>query len=187
MGRTRCFDRHDAVEKAMKLFWVRGFEATSLQDLLDELEINNSSFYQSFKSKQAIFDEALELYVEKRGSIRRGILAEPGTVREVLERFFKYQVSASLEENNPGCLVTNTAVSFKRNPHVAEKLSDAYHRLEKAFFELLKREIKQEQLALQSARMLVSVVYGMNVLARFENMRTVLEDIAKQTIESVAE
>ena len=62
MPRAKCFDRNDALEKAMKAFWSRGYEATSMQDLVDCMGINRGSLYNTFGGKHELFLEALDHY-----------------------------------------------------------------------------------------------------------------------------
>ena len=64
MARHKEFDTTKAIEKARDLFWLQGYEATSIQDLVDHLGISRSSLYDTFKDKHSLFLLALDLYVE---------------------------------------------------------------------------------------------------------------------------
>jgi TetR/AcrR family transcriptional repressor of nem operon len=64
-GRPLEFDPSLALQRAMELFWCRGYEATSLQDLLTAMDISKSSFYQAYGSKHEIFERCLQLFRER--------------------------------------------------------------------------------------------------------------------------
>jgi AcrR family transcriptional regulator len=64
-GRPRAFDREAALEQATRLFWVKGFEATSIADLTQAMGIGSPSLYAAFGSKEALYAEALQYYREK--------------------------------------------------------------------------------------------------------------------------
>lgn len=72
MARPRTFDEDEAVERAMRLFWRRGFEGTSMRDLGDELAMRPGSLYAAFGDKQSLFHRALDRYCEGQGA---GLLA----------------------------------------------------------------------------------------------------------------
>src|SRR3954451_354792 len=71
MARTKEFDVDLALERTMQVFWAKGFEATSAQDLVDALGINRSSLYATFGSKAELYRRALALYAERPECPRR--------------------------------------------------------------------------------------------------------------------
>ncbi|GAB3835943.1 TetR/AcrR family transcriptional regulator [Dactylosporangium cerinum] len=84
MGRPKQFDPDVAVNKAMELFWRKGFAETTPQDLVAELGIGKGSLYSTFFSKRALFDLALQRYVEMRVAGVVETLERPGPVTERL-------------------------------------------------------------------------------------------------------
>jgi AcrR family transcriptional regulator len=78
-GRPAAFDRGMALHKAMKLFWERGYEGTSFDDLIAAMGISPSSFYNSFGSKEALYCEATQSYLEWAGAWFFAILHDPST------------------------------------------------------------------------------------------------------------
>ncbi|MFE0751440.1 TetR/AcrR family transcriptional regulator [Gordonia sp. NPDC058843] len=114
MGRPRNFDRDAALEKAMLLFWERGYEQTSVSDLTRELGIAAPSLYAAFGSKRDLFDEAVARYEANPKSVTTA--GSTGTTqREVLRAMFDRAAEEYPSREHPrGCLV-NTAPELGRN------------------------------------------------------------------------
>jgi AcrR family transcriptional regulator len=86
IGRPREFDREAALEDAMLLFWRKGFAATSMNDLCDAMDVRSPSLYAAFDSKEALYLEAVEHYVQTIGPSVWDTLAEGATARAGVER-----------------------------------------------------------------------------------------------------
>jgi len=117
-GRPREFDRGQALEKAMRLFWSRGYDAISMADLRAELGITQASLYAAFGSKEQLFREAVELYRRTAGFSTTGALAKGVNAREAIHAMLQAAVDAFSAPNAPGgCLLilgaTNCAVENK--------------------------------------------------------------------------
>jgi AcrR family transcriptional regulator len=117
-GRPREFDRGQALEKAMRLFWSRGYDAISMADLRAELGITQASLYAAFGNKEQLFREAVELYRRTAGFSTTGALAKGVNAREAIHAMLQAAVDAFSAPNAPGgCLLilgaTNCAVENK--------------------------------------------------------------------------
>jgi AcrR family transcriptional regulator len=86
-GRPREFDRDAALEAATFVFWRKGFEAASMNDLCDAMGVRSPSLYAAFGSKEALYLEAIEHYVRTQGPPIWDRLAEGATVRAGIEKF----------------------------------------------------------------------------------------------------
>jgi AcrR family transcriptional regulator len=110
-GRPREFDENCALDAAMKLFWQKGYEGTSLPDLTKAMRINRPSLYAAFGDKKSLFRKALDRYVEGPASFRYGALAAP-TAREVGEKLL---IGAAISLTDPrtphGCLAVQGALA----------------------------------------------------------------------------
>src|SRR3954464_14608505 len=117
MARTKEFDPEAALQSALELFWQRGFEATSMSDLVEHLGIGRASLYATFGTKHELYLKALDRYVETRDPLLLAELSQPGpalpAVRAVVRRFAAE--ASSNEERLNGCFVTNTAAELA--PH----------------------------------------------------------------------
>lgn len=85
-GRPRQFDREAALRTARDVFWARGFEATSMSDLVAALGIASARIYAAFGSKERLFKEAIELYEREEGAFSTQALSEQPTAYQAIER-----------------------------------------------------------------------------------------------------
>jgi AcrR family transcriptional regulator len=111
MARPRSFDLDDAVDRALHLFWSKGYEGTTLGDLTDALGVNRPSLYAAFGSKEDLFRRVLERYAEGPGAGFKAAL-EAETAREVAHRVMRFHADAAGLPNVPrGCLLINGALA----------------------------------------------------------------------------
>ena len=89
MGRQKEFDQEEALIKARNLFWDKGYEKTSLNDLLDVMGIHKKSFYDTFGSKKEIFIDALKNYHDEIYSVTLSKVNEESTSRGKSEKYSK--------------------------------------------------------------------------------------------------
>jgi TetR/AcrR family transcriptional repressor of nem operon len=190
MARTKEFRPEAALDAAMHLFWLNGYGATSMRDLLDGMGIGRGSFYDTFGDKHALFLAALDRFEESRTGWIGEVLAGSGL--EGIEEVFRRTVEGMTgSEPRRGCLLANTAVELApRDPEVAEKISRFVSRAEEAFAGALARaqeagEIPEERDRRALARFLVSNLHGLRVLARAGTDRRTLEDAARVALEAL--
>jgi len=106
MARPKEFDVDRALDSALDVFWSKGFEATSMQDLVDGMGINRGSLYDTFGSKDELYRRAFAAYARRRGAELVEVLDGTGTVRE---RLRDYLLGLVAEPDGRGCFIVNTA------------------------------------------------------------------------------
>lgn len=110
-GRPRTFDADTALDKAMKVFWEKGYEGSSLPELTEAMGMNRPSMYAVFGNKENLFRLALERYGATHDPLFNAALKEP-TSRAVVEHFLRGNADAQTETDQPaGCLVINGALA----------------------------------------------------------------------------
>lgn len=113
MGRPKQFDADVAVERAMVVFWTKGYGATTPQDLVDALQIGKGSLYNAFGSKRELFDRALARYRQFQDETLATLLDRPGAARERIRAGLRYLIDANFAGEQPrGCLAVNTAAEL---------------------------------------------------------------------------
>jgi AcrR family transcriptional regulator len=104
MGRARAFDTDEALDRAMTVFWSKGYEGASLADLTEAMEISRPSLYAAYGNKEELFRKALERYGEGPSSYERDALAQP-TARAVAEGLLHGAADVQTDPATPaGCL-----------------------------------------------------------------------------------
>jgi AcrR family transcriptional regulator len=107
-GRPVVFDRARALNKAMKLFWERGYEGTSFDELIATMGVSASSFYNSFGSKEALYCEATRTYLEWAGQWFFAVLNDPSiNTRTAFARLFEATAEEFTRGDHPlGCMIS---------------------------------------------------------------------------------
>jgi len=115
------FDPDQALEAAMQLFWRAGYEATSMQDLLKAMHLSKSSLYQTFGSKQDLFQRCLERYSRDFSQHLRATLQASANGREFVESLFDFIAAEGSCDEKKGCILVNTANELgQRDENIAK-------------------------------------------------------------------
>lgn len=126
-GRPRSFDRQLALQRAMELFWSKGYESTQLTDLTAAMGINPPSFYAAFGSKDAAFREAVDLYAQTVGSRWARALHDSKNAREGIRAMLDNSVEVALTApGSPGCMIILGLVNCTQR---SERLRDLLRNL----------------------------------------------------------
>lgn len=113
MPRVKTFDQDQVLQKAMELFWKKGYHATSMQDLVDYLEINRASLYDTFGGKKDLFIQALKLYQKSSFRTILNLLEQQPDIREGLRRLLSAAVDSAVSDSDQkGCMVVNTSTEL---------------------------------------------------------------------------
>jgi AcrR family transcriptional regulator len=111
MGRPRSFAKNEALEAAMRVFWEKGYEGSTLADLTEAMGINRSSMYATFGDKQALFRLAIARYAEGPAAYVREALEQP-TIRAVVKALLHGALALLTDPSHPrGCLSVQGALA----------------------------------------------------------------------------
>jgi TetR/AcrR family transcriptional regulator, transcriptional repressor for nem operon len=188
MPRPKEFNPDDALEKAMHVFWHKGYEATSMEDLLTAMNLNRGSLYDTFGDKRELFLKAMDRYCMNGDIGRRlSILNQPGPALPLIHQFIGAMLEFGLSDpQRRGCLITNTVMELA--PHekdIALKVAGRLQMAEEAFFKLLTRAKQEGELAHDKdpralARFLTTMMQGTIVMIK----AGASADVVKQTAET---
>lgn len=190
VARTKEFDPDAALQSALELFWRRGYEATSVTDLVEHLGIGRASIYATFGSKHELYLKALDRYAQSVDPRLFADLSGPGpalpAVRTVVRRFAAE--AASPEERLNGCFITNTAAELGAHDSVAaRRVESSWDRLETLLHAALVRAQAQGELPPERdpralARMLLVLLQGVRVVGKASADPTRVRDAAEQAL-----
>jgi AcrR family transcriptional regulator len=190
MGRPREFDTDAALEKAMRLFWTKGYEGTSVADLTDTLGVSRPSLYAAFGDKQSLFRAALERYAAGPAGYVAEALGK-ATAREVAEQLLKGAADLQASSRNPGgCLTVNGAIACGDEAKPVREALNAHRTAGVALlrrrFEQAKaqRDLPKDSDPAALAHFLGAVVYGMAVLASGGACRKELEQVIRTAMKA---
>ena len=190
MARTKQFDPEQAVEKAMELFWCRGYEATSLDDLCEHMGIGKGSFYATFGSKQDLYKRALEKYRALSGAQVVELLSAPGPLRPRL-RTMLHRFIADTMRDRRGCLMGNAAAERGGvDAATAGCVRASFGDVERAVAEAIARaqaegELKTDRDPQTLAAMLTTFTEGLQLVAKVDTRADVLAQAADHVVASL--
>ena len=142
-GRPRTFDRAAALQRAMEVFWERGYEGASMSDLTAAMSINSPSLYAAFGSKEELFREAVAYYNDTLGAKATAELHERPTAREAISAVLRHHAVVFCDPDNPrGCMIVLAANACgDRARSVHRYLADWRMEMERDFAERIERGI----------------------------------------------
>jgi TetR/AcrR family transcriptional regulator, transcriptional repressor for nem operon len=191
MARPQEFNAAEALHKAMGVFWRKGYEATSLVDLLKATGLSKSSLYATFGSKRALFLAAFDAYREEREEDMARLL-DGKTARDGIEAFFRMIIAdARAPEFSRGCMSINQAVEMApHDPEVRSRVTADFQLLEDVLASTIGRgqadgDIGSARNARELARLFVLAFPGLQVLVRAGSDPDRLDDTLRVLLSSL--
>lgn len=189
MGRTKDFDEHDVLQRAVCLFWEKGYNGTSMQELVDSLGISRSSLYDTFGDKYQLYLRALAAYKEQYGTQLGRLTGEAISARAAIQQLLETVVTELLsDQQRKGCFTVNAGIELAgHDAQVSQLVCETEQQLEQAFIRIIRQgqekgEIGAEKNAQALARFLNNTIKGMQVSAKSTNDRPFFDDIIAMTL-----
>jgi TetR/AcrR family transcriptional repressor of nem operon len=181
------YEEPDVLDRAMKAFWARGYEATSMSDLVEATGINRGSIYAAFCDKHTLFVRALKHYDHHHRSDFLRKIQRLHRPRQAILAVFETAIHAREGGKSPsGCLLVNTALELSdHDPEVAEIVRESLVEVEK-FFQLMIEEgqvegtMNLDRNPEETAQALLGLFLGLRVLSRSRPEMALLTTISKQ-------
>jgi len=189
MGRPAKFDRDQAVQTAMDEIWRHGFEACSVKAISERLGITRSSFYNTFKSREALFTEALNLYFTQAPDRALSDVRPGAPVLPLISATFREICRVRAEDPEArGCMAVNCVTELVGvDPSLGPVLERAIRRSRARFHDLLRQAKAQGEIdgAVDlevTASALQSLLIGLNVMSKVERSEESLWAMTERTL-----
>jgi len=189
MPRPKEFNPDDALDKAMQVFWHKGYEATSMGDLLGAMNLNRGSLYDTFGDKRTLFLKVMDRYCTTCVGPKFSLLDQPGPALPTLRQFINDMTQGGLADpQRRGCFISNTVMEL--SPHekeIAGTLRQALKLAEDAFFKILTRakeqgELKDDKDPRALARFLITMMQGTVVMIKAGTSAGVVKQTAETAL-----
>jgi AcrR family transcriptional regulator len=183
-GRPRSFDRDRALDAAVLVFWDKGFDGSSIENLTHAMGINRPSLYATFGNKRDLFMEAIDRYAATHGSRAFSAFRLELDNRKAIERFFDASIECALADGTPrGCLINTVATEAAENDaELRDKLADMFTATDAAIARRLAAHHDAESSVIHDpeglARMAHSVTHSIMTRARAGASRDELSRVA---------
>jgi len=189
-GRPREFNVDRALDRALKVFWRKGYEGATLPDLTKAMRINRPSLYAAFGSKEELFRKALDRYAEGPAGYIREALNEP-TARAVAERLLHGTIDMVTDRRHPrGCLIVQGALACgEAADSIRKELVSRRLASEAAIRERFERAVSEGDLRADShpadlARYIMAVIHGTAVQAASGASHAELRRVAAMALQA---
>ena len=188
-GRPREFDIDDALDKAIDVFRQRGYQATSISDLVEGMQLSRGSVYKAFKDKRTVFLAAYDRYSAARvASLQEAISKERSGRARLSAVLDRYARLAATEDGRKGCLVIATAVELTTvDPDIAQRVSASFERTKKLLIKLIREGKSDGSVHAKvdertTAELMLCLLQGMRVVGKVAPDPAAMQRVADQAM-----
>ncbi|WP_369199460.1 TetR/AcrR family transcriptional regulator [Streptomyces sp. PU-14G] len=197
MARPKSFDPDAALDRAVEIFWTRGYEATSVDDLVSGIGIKRQSLYDTFGDKRALYLASLDRYEARLREEMIAVLEAPGEGVGAIESVLRSVIDPREREGmRCGCFLVNAAVEVAmRDPEAALRVHRNAERIESALLAALERASAAGELPERRAdgraglralaRYLANALRGLQVALRMGTPEAELRDVVDVTLSAL--
>jgi TetR/AcrR family transcriptional repressor of nem operon len=189
MARPREFDKHEVLGKAISVFSDKGYNGTSMQDLVDGLGISRSSMYETFSNKHTLYVEALESYQNSANQKVCDIVKDSSGAKEAIRKLLEMAVSKLLNNNqHNGCFLVNAEIEVAAHDvGIKEMICQSGLHMESVFMQIIVKGKEDGELSSRHdvkalARFITNIVKGLQVSTKSVTDRTYFDDVIQTTL-----
>ena len=189
MARTKDFDETKVLDKAICLFWHKGYNGTSMQELVDNLGISRSSLYDTYGDKHDLYIKALLHYQHSSGDEMSQIISNAKTAREAIKQLLEFVINNLMnDKQRKGCFMVNAGVEVApHDPEVMRIITQNEQALEDQFLKTIEMgrargDVSKKKDARALARFFGNTVKGIQVSAKSAKNKTAFADIIETSL-----
>ncbi len=148
MSRPREYDREEVLEKTTDLFWEKGFEATSMNEVVARTGLNKHSLYSEFGDKEKLFIDCIDYYSSNSSRFVRDILARKPLGLSNIEAFFENRVSYAASDDCKGCLIFNSVTEKETlSKEINLRIKSRVSKIKALFYNCLKAAQERKEIS----------------------------------------
>jgi len=192
MARKKNFDETEVLDKAVDLFWEKGYHATSIQDLVDGLGINRASIYDTWGDKHQLYLSALKRYRQNASSWLLNEIRTEQSALLIIRKFLNLTLQSAIhEQDNRGCFMVNSCTELANcDKEVENIILENRKTMEQVLAELIKEgqqdgEISKRHSSTALARYIFTIIGGMKVLGMSQISEHELKDVVDVTLSAL--
>ncbi|WP_114937620.1 TetR/AcrR family transcriptional regulator [Mucilaginibacter endophyticus] len=190
--RTKEFNEDEALEKAMQLFWLKGYNGTSMQDLLDGLGLSRSTLYRAYIDKHSLFLKALGHYQQFSSSEIKKVINEGDTAKETVKKLLEFIAEVVVQDQqHKGCFMLNSEIELSLHDKVVhDMVVNSDQDIEDVFYHVLTKgqkrgEISKAEDARAMAKFFLNTAKGIRATAKSNPDKKVFKDIIALAIKAL--
>ena len=175
MPRPKLFDKEEVLEKAVNFFWEKGYNGTSIGELIEHLGISKSSMYDTFGNKQQLYEAAIKAYRQKGMEFLKTQLQTHTSAKAGIINLFKNAITESVNDpKRKGCFMVNCTTEYLDNqPRISQEILDNKTNFENILGEAIQRGIDNQEFnsnldVKATATYLFMFFSGLRVMAKVE-------------------
>jgi TetR/AcrR family transcriptional repressor of nem operon len=189
MARTKDFDEDEILDKALAIFWHKGYNGVSMQELVDGLGISRSSLYDTYTDKYSLFIKSLKRYQQKSASQMIAMINNAASPKAAIRQLFELTINEAVaDKKQKGCFMANCAI--ENSPHdkvVAKIVRENVQSIEDAFCLAIKKgqdtgELPSRQNHRALARFFINNINGIHIASRAGAGKETFDDIVNVTL-----
>jgi TetR/AcrR family transcriptional repressor of nem operon len=192
MARTKDYDRHDVLDKAVNVFWQKGYKACSVADIVKATGLNTASMYKEFGDKDGLFEEAIDHYRQNVLAPRLNALMNEPSIKGV-EDFLKTIISGSSSKGYRGCLMMNHLSQKHSISRRAAKKLDELRETTESLLEVAFRnaqaggDISADKDPVVLASFVMCFVHGLGLYGRYQSTKSEIPKLYEVIFQAVGE
>ena len=192
MARQKEFEREEVLEKALEVFWCKGYNATSFQTLTEGMCINRQSIYDTYGDKHALFIEALKHYYKKNSECLAAHFSQPKPVKVLFMSFFENTIiNTTCRQKDKGCFLQNVTLEMvPEDPEVQDIVNQNLQNLAQTFEATIRRGIQSGEIITSQSpetlsMYLVNTAQGLITLGKTITETSKLRSVAEVAINAL--
>lgn len=192
MARQTEFDRDALLRQAMHIFWQKGYNTTSIKDIIEATKVQPGSLYWAFGNKEQLFLAALEQYSQDmQAIISRTLKADLPPLLRIRQFFAEMVAHTPQNDCHQGCLLINTLLETRDNDvAIKQAIKETFNTLEQTLEQVLKlaqeqREISAEKNLQDLAKLLVVGLYGLRVYQKYASRQNAVNAVIDNLLQAI--